>query len=187
MKKELFLLTGNEGKLIAANKAFLGYDILLKQIDKDYPEIQDKNSLEIAKHSAIMAAKDFNVIVVREDHSLFIKSLEGFPGPYTSYFDKTIPAKHILRWLENVEDRSAYMELAAVMAYPDGKTKEFIYKVPLKLSKSERGNRGNWDKILMLKDSNLTFAEVEEGTNVDVWLKNYKEIAKFIKGNGKIS
>ncbi len=182
MGNELFLLTGNKGKLIAANKAFSEYGIVLKQIDTDYPEIQGRNSLEIAKHSAIEAAKDFNAIVVREDHSLFIKSLEGFPGPYTSYFDKTIPAKHILELLENMEDRSAYMELAAVIAYPNGKTKEFVYKVPLKLSKSEKGNRGNWDKILMLKDSNLTFAEVEEGTNTEVWLKNYEEIAKFIKG-----
>jgi len=178
MKKEIYLVTGNEGKLMAAQKAFSAFGILVKQIDKDYPEIQGKNSAEIAKFTAIQAAKDFNVPVVREDHSLFINSLSGFPGPYTNYFDKTVPAEILLKMLERFKDRGAEMELAAVLAYPDGTAKEFVYRVPLKISQMIKGNKGNWDKILMLKDEDQTFAEVTEESRVDIWTKNYSEIAK---------
>jgi XTP/dITP diphosphohydrolase len=178
METKIHLITGNKGKLLAAQKAFDRFNITLNQIDKDYPEIQGKNSLEIAKFTAIQAAKDFNVVVVREDHSLFIKSLGGFPGPYTSYFDKTIPAEKLLELMLNFEDRSAYMELAAVLAYPDGTSKEYVYQVPLKISSELKGDRGNWDKILMLTNNDKTFAETTEEDNVETWLKNFEAIAK---------
>lgn len=178
MGKEIYLVTGNKGKIMAAQKVFSNYKIEVKQIDKDYPEIQGKNSAEIARFTALQAAKDFDVPVVREDHSLFITSLSGFPGPYTNYFDKTIPVEVLLRMLENFKDRNAEMELAATLAYPNGTIKEFVYKVPLKISLTVKGNKGNWDKVLMLKDENETFAEVTEESRVDVWTKNYSNIAK---------
>jgi len=178
MKEEIYIITRNKGKLMAAEKVFSAYGIKVKQIDKDYPEIQGKNSAEIAKFTALQAAKEFNVPVVREDHSLFITALAGFPGPYTNYFDKTIPVEILLKILNNFENRTAKMELAATLAFPDGTAKEFVYQVPLKLSLEIKGNEGNWDKILMLANENETFAEVTEESHVDIWTKNYVAIAK---------
>lgn len=80
--------------------------------------------------------------------------------------------------LNNFEDRTAKMELAATLAFPDGRVKEFVYQVPLKLSSRIKGNEGNWDKVLMLKDEDETFAEVTEESRVDTWTKNYTAIAK---------
>lgn len=81
------ILTKNPGKLLAAKNIFDKYNIEVSSIEKEYPEIQADNSLEIAKVTAMQAAKDFNVSVVREDHSLFINTL-GIPGPYTNYIEK---------------------------------------------------------------------------------------------------
>ncbi|MBU2503542.1 MAG: hypothetical protein KJ879_00610 [Nanoarchaeota archaeon] len=183
--KEVFLITGNKGKLLAAQRVFSKYNIQVKQIKKDYPEIQAKSSLEIARFTVLEAIKEFKVPVIREDHSLFIHALDGFPGPYTNYFDKTMPVKTLIKILSLFEDRSAHMELAAVLALPSGKIYDFVYQVPLKISKNIKGNERNWDKVLMLSSDTRTFSESEEDARLEVWTKNYEEIAKLLSTDKK--
>jgi XTP/dITP diphosphohydrolase len=178
MKPEVYLITRNAWKLRAARNAFSKFKIGLKQITKEYPEIQADSSIEVARHTAAEAVKEFGVPVVREDHSLFIKALGGFPGPYTNYFDRTIPAELLLKMMSSFKDRSAYMELSAALALPSGEMFDFVHRIPLKISESAKGSIGNWDKILMLKDDKETFAEVDEELRVDQWSKNYEKIAK---------
>ena len=182
MAKTIYILTRNKGKILAAQSVFSKFGIEVKNIEKDYPEIQGKDSAEIAKHSALEAAKEFKVPVVREDHSLFINALGGFPGPYTNYFDKKIPAEKILDLMKDAKDRSAYMELAAAYAKPSGEVKEFVFRVPLKISKKIQGKERNWERIMMLENEDKTFAESEEKDHVDVWNKNYVAIAEEIEG-----
>ena len=183
--KEVFLITRNKGKLLAAQKIFSRYSIQVKQIKKDYPEIQAKSSLEIARFTVLEAIKEFKVPIIREDHSLFIHALNGFPGPYTNYFDKTMPVETLIKVLSLFEDRSAHMKLAAVLALPSGKIHDFVYQVPLKISKKIKGNERNWDKVLMLSDDTLTFSECEEDARLGVWTKNYEEIAKLLSTDKK--
>ncbi len=151
------ILTKNAGKLMAARLIFKRYGIEVNQIDKDYPEIQADNSLEIAKFTSLQAAKDLNLAVVREDHSLFINAL-GIPGPYTSYIEKQLPAKKLLEIMQDQPDRNGYFEVATVYAEPDGFTKEYILKAP------------------------IIFAEEER---VEIWGKNYEAIAKWLINNKK--
>jgi len=180
MKKQIFIITKNTGKIAAAKKAFSEFEIEVKNIDKDYPEIQASSSLEIAKATAIQAFNDFKLPVVREDHSLFINSLGGFPGPYTSYFDKKIPAEKILELLKNQKDRGGFFEIATVYVNSSGKIREYVFKVPIKISEKIQGNVRNWDRILMLEGDNKTFAELNEDDHLDVWNKNYLYIAQEI-------
>lgn len=178
--KEVFLITGNKGKLLAAQKVFSKYNIQVKQIKKEYQEIQAKSSLEIARFTVLEAIKEFKVPVIREDHSLFIHALNGFPGPYTNYFDNTIPVETLIKILSLFNDRSAHMELAAALAFPNGKVYDFVYQVPLKISKNIKGTERNWDKVLMLADKNYTFSEYSEDNRLDIWTKNYEKIAKHL-------
>ncbi len=166
--KEVFLITVNKGKLLAAQKAFSKYGIQVKQINKEYLEIQAKSSLEIARFTVLEAIKEFKVPVIREDHSLFIHSLNGFPGPYTNYFDKTMPVEILIKILSLFKDRSAHMELAAALALPNGKIYDFVYQVPLKISENIKGDKGNWDKVLMLPDDTHTFSESKEDGRLDI-------------------
>ena len=183
---EVYVITKNKGKILAAQSVFSKFGIEVKNIEKDYPEIQANTSLEVAKHTALQAAKEFNFPVVREDHSLFIAALGGFPGPYTNYFDKTIPAEKILELMKNSEDRTAYMEVAAAYAKPNGEVKEYVFRVPLLVSKEIKGNVRNWDRILMIKGTNKTFAESAEEDNIGVWDKNYINVAEsIVKENNK--
>ncbi|MEA3378840.1 MAG: non-canonical purine NTP pyrophosphatase [Nanoarchaeota archaeon] len=176
--KKVYVITRNKGKLMAAQKAFSKFGIVVEAIEKDYPEIQANNSIEIAKFTALQATKEFKVPVIREDHSLFINALGGFPGPYTNYFEKTISVEKLLEMLKDCDDRTGHFEIAAAFAKPNGHIKEFVFKVPIKIFSEKKGEKGNWDKVLMLADEDVTFSEVTEESRLHVWNKNYIAIAE---------
>lgn len=174
---KVYLVTKNKGKLLAASSIFEKKGITVLNTSKDYPEIQADNSLEIARYTAISAAKYLNAPVIREDHSLYINAL-GIPGPYMNYFEKKVSISIILEILKNFKDRTGYFEVATVYAEPNGKTKEYLFKVPFSIAKKERGNlQKGWPKIIILKGENRTLAEYPESERVNIWNKNYIKIA----------
>ncbi|MDO8610574.1 MAG: non-canonical purine NTP pyrophosphatase [bacterium] len=177
---KIYLVTKNSGKLAAANSIFSKYNIELNLVKNDYPEIQAENSLEIARFTALEAAKSLNAPAIREDHSLYINALK-FPGPYTNYFEKKISPAMLLEWLKNYNDRDGYFEIATVYAEPNGFIKEFIYQVPITVALEERGSlQEGWAKILMLKNDTRTFAEYPEQERLSVWNKNYQAIGAYV-------
>jgi XTP/dITP diphosphohydrolase len=181
--KTVYLITNNIGKLASAQSVFKGTNIILKQLKGDYPEIQAETSLQIAKHTATKVAKEKNLPVIREDHSLFLNDFGKFPGPYTNYFDKKIPVEKLLSLIK--KDYTGYFEGSLVYAEPNGLTKEYTFQVPIKISKEIKGKRGNWDKILMLKDSNKTIAECKPTENKEIFNQNFKELVKFLENKNK--
>lgn len=178
MEKKIYLLTKNKGKLLAAQKIFDEFGIEVGSIEKEFPEIQESSSVEIAKFSTEAASKEFNIPVLREDHSLYIEALEYFPGPFTAFFDKKMDVKILLKMLENFDNRNARMELGATLTIPEHGTFESVYSVPLEISEEIRGEEGNWDKVLKLRGEEKTFSESTEEENVDIWSENYKKLAK---------
>jgi len=182
MEKKIYLLTKNKGKLLVAKKIFDEFGIEVGSIEKEFPEIQESSSLEIAKFSTESASKEFNVPVLREDHGLYIEALQYFPGPFTAFFDKNMDVKILLKILENFENRNAEMELASSLSIPDHGNFESVYRVPLEISKKIKGEQGNWDRVLKLRGAKKTFSESTEEENVEIWSKNYKNLAKkFLK------
>ena len=181
----VYLLTKNKFKWMAASSAFDKSGIDLIMLDKEYPEIQADTSVEIAKHTALAAAKENKCVVIREDHSFFINGLHGFPGPYAHYFEERISAETILDLMKGCKDRTGYFELGAVIAWQNGSFKEFSNKVPIIVSNVCHGKRAGWDKILMFPDDTKTFGEYDEQGNVggdaDKWNKNFASIIKYLK------
>jgi inosine/xanthosine triphosphate pyrophosphatase family protein len=104
-------------------------------LSKEYDEIQADSSLEIARYQALKAAKENNVSVIREDHSLFFDKL-GIPGPYTNYIERKISAELLIDLLG--DNNKGYFEIATVYAEPNGKTKEFVFRIPIEVSKYPR-------------------------------------------------
>lgn len=179
------ILTKNPGKRLAAESVFKKYGIVANFIDKKYPEIQADSSLEIAKFTAVEAAKELNMPVIREDHSLFINAL-GIPGPYTNFVEKRLPAKKLLELINNETDRSGYFEIAAVYAEPDGFTKEYVFQVPINIAYEEKGDlQSGWNKIIKLQGENRMLAEYPEKERTNVWNKNYRAIAKWLLDTGQ--
>ena len=175
-----FTSEGVARKRIVDKKTFDKYNIEAYFLDKDYPEIQAENSLEIAKFTAIQASKELNIPVIREDHSLFINAI-GIPGPYTNYVEKKMLASEVLKILKEESDRTGYFEIATVYAEPDGFVKEWIFKVPIRFSTEEKGQlQKGWSKIIILENENRTLAEYPEEERIETWNKNYQKIAKWL-------
>ncbi len=86
-------------------------EIQVEHIQEQLFELQSDNLEEIAKFSLKNVSTDFNKnYYFVEDSGLFINSLNGFPGPYSSYIFKKLGNKGILKIMRNIEAREAYFQ-----------------------------------------------------------------------------
>jgi XTP/dITP diphosphohydrolase len=113
-RRKLTFVTTNAGKVREAKKLF-EEDFDLEQVDMTYPELQDSDLSKIAAYGAKYCAEQLRKEVIVEDSGLFIDTLGGFPGPYSSYVQKTIGNKGILKLMAGVENRRG--EFRSVVGY----------------------------------------------------------------------
>ena len=74
-------------------------------------EIQSENLEEIAINSLKTGSREFkDRPLFVEDSGLFIKSLGGFPGPYSAYIFGTIGNDGILKLLSGKGNREAFFQ-----------------------------------------------------------------------------
>ncbi len=175
---KVYLVTGNSEKVKSAEKAFEDTNIELRQLRTSVPEIQASTSLKVARHTVEQICKQYNAPVIREDHSVYLNAIPGFPGPFMSYFNKNIPAKKLLKLLENFDDRTGYFEIGTVLGLPNGEINEYEFRVPIKISKELKGNKRNWNQVLMLKEESKTFAESCSESRISIWNQNFRKIAE---------
>lgn len=83
-----------------------------------------------------------------------------------------------MKLLEGEKDRSGYFEIGTVLGLPNGEIREYEFRVPIRIAKEIKGNQRNWDRVMMLKDSEKTFAESNNASRLDIWNQNYRKIAK---------
>ena len=111
--------------------------------------------------------------MIIEDDGLYIDSLGGFPGPYSSYVHKTIENKGILNLLK--KNRNA--KFISTIVYCDKKSLEFFEgKLNGIISESEKGNGWGYDSIFIPKNMDKTFGELTHKNNLS---HRYKALKKF--------
>ena len=82
---ELFFVSSNENKFEEAERILSHLGLQINFFKTTLEEIQSNNLNDIAKQKAINAYELVQKPVIIEDDGLFIDSLDGFPGPYSSY------------------------------------------------------------------------------------------------------
>lgn len=174
---KIYLLTKNLGKIKAAKSVFYKYGLELESIDKEYPEIQSDSCLEIARYSSIQAAIDFKAFVIREDHSLYIDSL-GIPGPYTNFVEKKISTDTLLKIINCLGDNRGFFEVATVCAKPDGRTIEYVFRVPMTFGSEIKTAGKGWNGLIRLLDEKRAITEYPEEERLHIWNQGYEVIAK---------
>ncbi len=124
-------VTNNKMKFEIAAAYFVNItdDYELVQYEIDTPEIQDGSVEEIARQSALWAAKETGEICVKMDAGFFIAALKGFPGPFVKYVNEWLTQEDYLRLLADKPDRSAYFEDATAIGFPDGTSEVFDLKI----------------------------------------------------------
>ena len=153
-------ITGNEHKVIEAENIFKNFDIKLEHIDLGYCEPQG-TLVDVAKFGAKYASRKLNKSVIVEDAGLFIKSLNGFPGAYSSYVQDTLGNQGILKLMNNFDDR--YAEFRSVIGYcaPKSEPKVFLGRVEGQIALEEKGNLGfAFDPLFYVEEEGKTFGEL---------------------------
>ena len=159
---ELFFVSSNTHKFTEAERILSNLGLELNLFKTTLEEIQSNSFSEIAKRKALDAYSKVQKPVIIEDDGLFIDSLDGFPGPYSSYAYDTIGNKGIIRLLENSESRNA--KFVAIIAYCNGvdDVQLFESSIPGKISLSiEKGGWG-YDPIFIPDGESKTYANVSD-------------------------
>ncbi|MCL2115235.1 MAG: XTP/dITP diphosphatase [Methanobrevibacter sp.] len=156
-------ITGNQHKVKEAEKIFQKFNIELEHIDLGYTEVQ--GTLEdVAKSGAKYACEKLNKPVIVEDAGLFIKTLKGFPGTYSSYVQETIGNQGILKLMKDfINPKDRYAEFRSVIGYctPNSEPEIFLGSVKGQISTEERGSYGfAFDSIFYVEEKDKTFGEL---------------------------
>lgn len=106
-------VTTNEGKVREAREY-----MDCEQFAYDYTEIQHADLGTIAAHGARETHREANEPVLVDDAGLFVDSLGGFPGPYSSYVEDTLGIERVQRLVASEEGHRA--SFRCVLAYCDG-------------------------------------------------------------------
>ncbi|MDC0159279.1 RdgB/HAM1 family non-canonical purine NTP pyrophosphatase [Candidatus Nitrosopelagicus sp.] len=166
LSSELFFVSSNTHKFEEVKRILskIGLDINFFKLTLE--EIQSDSLGEIAKHKAIDAFSRVQKPLIIEDDGLFIDSLKGFPGPYSSYVYDTIGNKGLLRLLENNESRNA--KFVAIIAYSDGidDVKLFESSISGKISLSIEDGGWGYDPIFIPDGETKTYANVSDKDNL---------------------
>jgi XTP/dITP diphosphohydrolase len=162
--KVVFFGTGNFHKFKEARYVLAEYKISVAMLNLKCIEIQDDNLKTIAKTSAIEAANKSNLPIFVEDAGLFIKALNGFPGPYSSYVYRTLGTNGILKILGNNKSRDAYFLSLIAFCDPQGQSEPMTFhgRIEGKIMLQEKGSQGfGFDPIFEpLSGNGKAFAEM---------------------------
>lgn len=162
--KVAFFVTGNFNKFREACNVLSRFKIATAMLNIEKIEIQDDDLKKIAIASAKDAARKSGLPVFVEDAALFINSLNGFPGPYSSHVYRTIGTKGILKLMEKIKQREAYFHSVVAFCDPEEETGPLCFEgnVDGKIIYEERGRQGfGFDPVFEpLGESGATFAEM---------------------------
>ena len=170
---DLYFASSNIHKFNEAKKILDTFGINLGFFNCKLEEIQSDSLIEIAKNKAKQAFLKCKKPVIVEDDGLFIESLNGFPGPYSSYVFQTIGNNGILQLLK--QNRKA--KFVSIISFCDKKNIEtFESKINGTISKKLSGRGWGYDPIFIPLNQKKTFAQLE---NKNLLSHRFKSLRKF--------
>ncbi|MGC8995928.1 MAG: XTP/dITP diphosphatase [Thermoplasmata archaeon] len=179
------VVTHNKHKYDEYKLLFENENVETEWINMEYVEIQDNDIENIALYSLNILKDNVEEPYIMEDSGLFIESLNGFPGPYSSYVNKTIGNEGILKLMEGKKNRDAEF-IAIIGLRINGENYLFKGKTEGIISSKISGNKGfGYDPIFIPKEQNKTFAEMEidEKNMYSHRMKAFKNLIRFLQEN----
>jgi len=171
---DVLFASSNTHKYEEAKKILSEFDIELGFFQTELVEIQDDLLSKIALQKALDAHKKCHEPVIIEDDGLFIDSLSGFPGPYSSYIFDTIGNNGILKLLGDNRDA----QFVAIIAFCDSSNEPTLFESRVAGTISKNIQDGGWgyDPIFIPEKQNKTYAEL---TNKNKLSHRYESLKKF--------
>ncbi len=174
MSYDVLFVSSNKNKFYEAKNILSKNGINLGFFKISLREIQAESIKEIAALKVDEAYRQCHKPVIVEDAGLFVESLNGFPGPFSSYVFKTIGNSGILRLVKT--NRKAKFQ--SVVAYCDNKYGVVLFdaKVEGKISKNSKGKGWGYDPIFIPNRQNKTYAMLSNKNEIS---HRYKALKKF--------
>ena len=152
-------VSSNRHKFIEARRILASMGIEVSHHATSLPEMQSDSLEEIALAKAAAARDALGGVVLVEDDGLFIDSLNGFPGPYSSYVFNTLGNTGILALVQKKRTASFH----SVVAYADDShTLSFKGVIWGSISSSARGSGWGYDPIFVPDGTDQTFALLDK-------------------------
>ena len=182
--KKIVYVTGNRGKIGSAKQFLepLGYEI--DNIKLETPEIQADDVSEVAKYSAKWAANELQIPVIKNDTGIYIKGLNGFPGPYMKYITQTLGGDGLLKLMEGISDREAYLKEAIAYCEPGCEPIVFegITHGKIALQSSGEYGYGIIDHIFIPAGEEKTLGNFQDKQRWNFWsIDGYKGLADYLE------
>jgi XTP/dITP diphosphohydrolase len=158
---ELWFATSNGHKFEEARFALRGFGVALKRLPAKGAELQSDDVVEIARNSAMETFERARRPLFVEDTGLFVPALNGFPGPYASYVNRTIGPECLITLMRGVRKREA--EFVSAVAYCSRRSEVRIFSGRLRgrISEAAEGTNGfGFDPVFIPFGSELTLAEM---------------------------
>jgi len=171
---ELILASNNEKKLkeLRAILTEMGHTVRSqREAGLDFvAEETGETFLENARIKAQAVVDATGQAAISDDSGIAVEALGGAPGVHSAYYGgelcktDTDRLHHLLRNMEQEEDRRAAYVSAIVCIFPDGTSIEAEDRLEGDLLRAPRGEGGfGYDPIFYLKDWGQTFAEMDPG------------------------
>jgi XTP/dITP diphosphohydrolase len=162
--ENITFVSTNQNKFLEVQSILSTRSITVDFSQMHLVEIQSDSLEEIAREKTKTAFAKVGRPVIVEDDGLFIDSLAGFPGQYSSFVFRTIGNDGILKLLAGSAERSAYF--SSVIAFYNGITLSISDgRVDGRIS--DRITEGGWgyDPVFVPDGTDLTFAELKKSKN----------------------
>ena len=176
---DVFFASSNVHKYEEAKEILAEFGIELGFFQTDLVEIQDDSLSKIALQKALDAYDKCKKPVIVEDDGLFINSLSGFPGPYSSYVFKTIGNNGILKLIGI--NRTA--QFRAIIAFCDSSNEPTLFESSVAGTISKNIQDGGWgyDPIFIPEKQNKTYAELADKNKLSHRYESLKKFANWFK------
>lgn len=189
-KLRITFVTGNAMKTKEMNLILQEKDnrnIEIRTLQVDLPEIQEADTVSIAKNKALLAAQLANSPCVVEDTSLQFNALGGMPGPFIKWFQDTLQSQGLYDILAAYPDKSAVAVCTlAFCPAPHADPVLFTGECHGTIVPPQEGRGFGWDSIFVPNDANGTVDNDRPFSLMDTAEKNRlshrgKAVRKFIR------
>jgi XTP/dITP diphosphohydrolase len=175
-------VTTNEGKYREVAKGLGKVGIDCEMLDMDYPEVQCDSLEEVVTSSMKWLSGKMEGDFLIDDSGLFISSLGGFPGVYSSYVYRTIGPEGLLKILQGVKNRAAEFRCCFGLNWK-GEDRLFVDVAEGSITQEKRGEGGfGFDPIFIPTGESATFAEmpIEEKNKLSHRGKALQKVLEFL-------
>lgn len=182
----ILYITGNEHKVISANKHLKQFGISTKGIKVDgiiEPQLDDITQISISK-----AKQAFEIVqkpLIVSDAGWMFTALNGFPGSYMASINKWFSPQDFLNLMKGKKNKEII--LRECVTFTDGKlTKTFVCDSKGKVLKRAEGEGTSLDQIVTFRKDGNSIAKCLNEKKLGIPQNElWNEVGEWLKANVK--